>query len=148
MKAHKHNIRFRSVFILILFAWITGSCEVDNLQNDGETASELTGTWSCAEESEIYKSTNMVTTYEITIAANPNDEAGVLISNFYNVNITVEATISGNSLIIPNQTTDDDYIIYGYGTISGNRHTLNLNYVIDDNSGGAADHATAVCTKL
>jgi hypothetical protein len=131
-----------TAFISLLL--ILNSCEVaDNLLNG--TVGELEGDWSCNETSEIFKSTSSV--YTVTISADPDNLNGVIIDNFYDVNISVKATVSGRSFVISNQNAQDGYTVYGSGTINANNDEITLNYVVNDGS-TQDDHVSAVYTKL
>lgn len=126
------------------------SCEVaDDLLGSVEDLEKLEGTWSVDEESEYYKSTaSAMSVYTVSITVDPDNTSGVIIDNFYGVGISVRANVSGRSIIIPNQNTDDDYTVYGSGTINSSYSTISFDYVVDDNSGGAPDNVTAEFTKV
>jgi hypothetical protein len=127
---------FFTLAITVLFA----ACELDDPFDPNNTIDELTGDWTCFEESSLLGSTS----YNVIISPDPLNLSGIQMDGFYDLNGMVDAIVSGNSLTIPEQTTPDNYTISGSGTISGNRNTINLQYAVDDNSGGPVDNCTAV----
>ena len=148
------TMRMKTVFTMrnvktsLLAAFVIvglNSCEVaDDLLGGNETVNAIQGDWTVDETSEIFKSTLDV--YSVTISPDADNLNGVIIDNFYNVGISVKATVSGNSLTIPNQNAEDGYTVYGSGTISGNRQEINMSYTVDDGS-GQEDNCTALFTK-
>lgn len=140
MKTQVQHFPFRALFLTFALIFTAISCELDDPFDQGDTIDELTGNWTCAESSSQLGNT----TYTVTISSDPMNINGILIENFYGINSTVEAVVSGSILTIPDQTTPDNYTIFGSGTISGNRNTINLQYTVDDNSGGPVDNCTAV----
>lgn len=136
----KHFLLSQSRILILTFAlvFIAISCEVDDPFDQSGTIDELTGDWTCYEQSSILGNT----TYTVTISPDPMNVNGILIDNFYGINAAVEAVVSGSILTIPDQTTPDNYTISGSGTISGNKNTINLQYTIEDD--GGTDNCTAV----
>ena len=121
------------------------SCELaDELTGPAATIAKLEGEWTCDETSEIYKSTAEV--YAVTISADADNPSGVIIDNFYGLNVAVKANISGMTLTIPNQNAEGGFTVSGSGSISSNYEKINLNYTVDDGS-DVIDHVTAVYTK-
>ncbi len=149
MKTMYHNLKALKTIILVTAIFLlTVSCEVDDLIGNGVIA-EIEGEWDVDEESEIFgKSAKKSTlgTYVVYISADPDNSNGIIIDNFYNVGISVKANVGGNSITIPNQNAEDGYSVYGSGTISGNRNTINLSYTVNDGS-TQDDHCTAVYTR-
>lgn len=150
----RNSILYRRSFIagfvaLVALLMVT-SCEVaDDLLGSGENLEKIEGTWSVEEESEYYKSTaSSMSVYTVSISLDPSNTSGIIIDNFYGVGISVRANVSGRSIIIPNQNTDDDYTVYGSGTINSSYNSITLDYEVDDNSGGAPDNVTAEFTKI
>lgn len=146
MKTNLNNLKTLQVLIIFSsLAFTAGSCEVADDLLDNGAVTQLEGEWSVDESSEVFdKSTLSV--YTVTISADPDKVNGVIIDNFYNVGISVRATVSGNSLTIPNQDAEDGYSVYGSGTISGNSSEINMNYTVNDGS-AQDDNCTAVFTK-
>lgn len=110
----------------VVFAAFFVSCEVanDNLP-DEEIATKIVGSWKVAEQ----PSGN-----NYTISVNSNGSVSVTISNFYNVDIAVKATVSEGSLIIPTQVVGG-YTFKGTGVFSNSYNSITLNYTADDGSG-------------
>lgn len=140
------TMKIAKISLLAAFVFFgLNSCEVaDDILGGNETVTAIQGDWTVDETSEIFKSTLDV--YTVSISPDPDNINGVIIDNFYNVGISVKATVSGNSLTIPNQNAEDGYIVYGSGTISGNMQEMNMSYSVDDGS-GQEDNCTAVFTK-
>ncbi|MBI1266481.1 MAG: hypothetical protein GC193_03515 [Cryomorphaceae bacterium] len=106
-----------------------------------ETRSKFLGSYSV---SESCSSGNY--TFNLTITTSSTGVRNVIINNFYDFGISVSATISGNSLTIPNQTVSSGgaaYTISGSGQITGN--ILTLTYTIA--AGAESDSCTSICTK-
>lgn len=140
MKKQLRAFNRRRLFFTIIITALFAACEIDDPFDPNDTIDALTGNWTCFEQSSILGPTS----YSVTISPDPLNVSGIQINGFYDVNGAVEAIVSGNSLTIPEQTTSDNYTISGSGTISGNRNTINLQYTVDDNSGGPIDNCTAV----
>lgn len=135
------------VCILMLFSTlvIIQSCEIaDELTGGAATVAKIEGEWTCDEQSEIYKATAEV--YSVTLSPDADNSSGVIIDNFYGLQASAKASVSGMSLIISDQTIEGGFSVSGSGTISSNYREINLNYTVDDGS-GVVDHVTAVYTK-
>ena len=131
-----------AIFLLIL---TLASCELaQELTGSAATVAKLEGEWTCDEQSEIFKATAEI--YTVTISADADNPSGVIIDNFYGLNVPAKATVSGMGLIISNQTIGDGFAISGSGTISSDYKEINFTYTVDDGS-GTSDHCTAVYTK-
>jgi hypothetical protein len=131
-----------AILVPLLFIW---SCEtIDTLTGGAATVAKLEGDWTCDEQSEIFKATSEV--YTVTLSADADNNSGVIIDNFYGLNASAKANVSGMSLIIPNQNVEGGFSVSGSGTISSNFEKIDLNYTVDDGS-GTVDHVTAVYTK-
>ncbi len=135
----------RLVNIMLGVLLVMNSCDVaDDLLGGNPAVAKLEGEWTCDETSEIFKSTSSV--YAVTISADPDNDNGIIIDNFYGINAAVYATISGMSLNIESQTAEGGYTISGSGIIASNYQEINWTYIVDDGS-GVVDHVTAVYTK-
>jgi len=135
--------------LIILFGFIIiYSCElIDDNPATGDVRERIEGQWKCDENSQIYKSTELV--YWVYIDPDPGDTIKVIISNFYNLgfDIYVYAKINSLNLSISQQTTKDGYkILSGSGNISSNYKEINWSYRVDDGS-GEIDNVTATYTK-
>jgi hypothetical protein len=130
--------RLLGLTILLVSIVLINSCEVaDDLING--RAGELEDDWACSEDSEIVGHTN----YTVYITAESAN--GILIDNFFDVGITVKATIVGNSINIPTQVVEG-FTINGSGSVNNGNDEINLSYTVND-SGGAPDNVIAVYTR-
>ena len=137
----------RKLFLLVFIIPLLSaySCEtIDTLTGGAATVAKLEGEWTVDEQSEIFKATSEV--YIVTLSANADNASGVIIDNFYGLNASAKANVTGMSLIIPNQNVEGGFSVSGSGTISSNFEKINLSYTVDDGS-GTVDHVTAVYTK-
>lgn len=80
--------------------------------------------------------------YTLTIADVSGTDDVVTITNLWDWEETMNATISGSSITIPSQLSDD-FTFSGSGELSGN--TLVITYMVDDNSG--VENCVATATK-
>lgn len=106
-----------------------------------ETRAKFLGTYNVSESCE---SGNY--TFSLTVTTSSTGVRNVIINNFYDIGIAVNATVSGNSLNIPNQTVTSGgtaLTISGSGQITGN--ILTMTYTIS--AGADSDTCTATCTK-
>ena len=137
--------RWRVAASLILITLTLASCELaEELTGGAATVAKIEGEWTCDEQSEIYKSTAEI--FTVVISADPDNPSGIIIDNFYGLNVPAKATVSGMGLIISNQTLEGGFAVSGSGTISSDYKEINLSYTVDDGS-GTSDHCTAVLTK-
>ncbi len=86
--------------------------------------------------------------YTITIAEASANTVSVTLSNFADYNVTVNGTVSGNTLSIASQIVDvtgDAYTFAGSGTLNAEGTTLTINYTATFN--GTTDVCVATCTK-
>jgi hypothetical protein len=142
LQATGRNLLLLAFTIPFLFTW---SCEtIDTLTGSAATVAKLEGEWTCDEQSEVFKAT--AETYTVTLSADADNNSGVIIDNFYGLNASAKANISGMSFIIPNQNVEGGFSVSGSGTISSNFEKITLSYNVDDGS-GTVDHCTAVYTK-
>jgi hypothetical protein len=146
MKQYLHIVTrklFLPAFIIpLLFAY---SCEtIDTLTGSAATIAKLEGEWTCDEQSEVFKAT--AETYAVTLSADADNNSGLIIDNFYGLNTSAKANVSGMSITIPDQNVEGGFSVSGSGTISSGYGKINLTYTVDDGS-GTVDHVTAVYTK-
>ena len=109
----------------------------------GDVISALEDNWRVEEESQIFSKS----TYIVEIERHPTDSTSVYVDNFYNVDATVQVTVSNRKLSIPDQLMEGGYRVYGSGTVSVNHQSISWQYTVDDGS-GQADNVTAVYTRL
>ncbi|MBA3899939.1 MAG: hypothetical protein H0X62_06975 [Bacteroidetes bacterium] len=126
-----------AALIVGCMAFLT-SCEPEEPEPPGGNNNEnITGTWSCAETSQEYGTSN----YEVIISNSPSSSSQVRIQNFYQLKgAFVNVSVSGSSLTIPKQTVQSIEFA-GTGTIV-NSNRINLSYTADD-GGGVIDQVTA-----
>jgi hypothetical protein len=142
LQATGRKLALLAFIIPFLFTW---SCEtIDTLTGSAATVAKLEGDWTCDEQSEVFKAT--AETYTVTLSADADNNAGVIIDNFYGLNASAKANVSGMNFIIPNQNVEGGFSVSGSGTISSNYEKITLSYNVDDGS-GTVDHCTAVYTK-
>lgn len=137
----------RKLFLLVFIIpfLFTYSCDtIDTLTGSAATVAKLEGEWTCDEQSEVLKATSEV--YTVTLSADADNESGMIIDNFYGLNASAKANVSGMSFIIPNQNVEGGFSVSGSGTISSNFEKITLSYNVNDGS-DVLDHCTAVYTK-
>jgi hypothetical protein len=125
-----------------LLAFIVFSTFVSCTPEDNDepiTADDLTGKWSCNEQSQFGN-----TTYEVEITKSGSSQ--IRISNFYQLgnSFLLALTISGQDLNIPQQTLSN-IIFTGQGTIL-NRNRINLSFAADD-GGGVIDNGSVSLSR-
>lgn len=126
---------------LALISVLISSCEDPlNTSSDSEIAQQLEGQWKCDETSTYYKSSGFKGTdriYYVNIFQNGIDSTIVQIENFYELgtNVVARAEVSGNNIILKNETLDGGFSVRGSGTISSNLRTITWIYYVDDGSG-------------
>jgi hypothetical protein len=128
---------------LFIISLSLSSCDevLDLLSDDPRDA--FVGTWGVSENNSL-KSTEF---YTVTIEKSSGDSTLVFISNFYAIgnNTNVEATVSGGTITVPNQTVEG-FTIQGSGDISINDNGIDWNYTVNHNN-GFIDYVTATYTK-
>ena len=85
-------------------------------------------------------------TFSMSVTSSSTGVSNIIINNFYDIGISVSASITGNSVTIPNQTINDQgvaFTVSGSGQLSGNILTLTYNI----SAGADSDSCTAPCTK-
>lgn len=126
---------------LALISVLISSCEDPlNTSSDSEIAQQLEGQWKCDETSTYYKSSGFKGTdriYYVNIFQSGIDSTIVQIENFYELgtNVVARAEVSGNNIILKNETLDGGFSVRGSGTISSNLRTITWIYYVDDGSG-------------
>lgn len=134
MKTQK-NIIMAS--LILLFA----GCEEFG---DMTVAERLEGRWEVLEDTNIK---NAEDSYEVDIEISPIDSNRILIDNFFQLNASVYADISGMTLIVPTQEVGNGFTVRGSATISFAYDRLDWEYDVDDGSGVWMSQ-TAVFTKV
>lgn len=124
---------------------MTASCEdlLTDPGTDGDVISSLEDTWHVEEVSQAFGNHP----YVVEIMRHASDSARIYVDNFYNVDATVEAVVSGHNLSIPQQQIEGGYTVTGSGTVSPDLKKINWQYGVDDGS-GQVDECTAVYTRF
>ena len=127
--------------LLIVFGlfFISSSCDIIIIEPQYDERELFVGRYDIEEYSATY---DYSTVYPISISKSSHHYDEVLISNFYDVNITVYAWVDGNKLSIPLQEVNL-YEIEGTGTLRNNE--IHFQYTVRDlYSGGITDFCQAV----
>jgi hypothetical protein len=130
------NIFTVSKILMCVFLVVISSCE--DLDEALSGRDKICDTWKCSE--------NQSNPFLVEIEADATNINGVKIYNFNLLgnDIYVNATVSGMSISIPQQT-QDGFKISGSGTIKSGYEEISLNYTVND--GGGSDIFTAKLTK-
>lgn len=94
-------------------------------KTDLDDRSRFTGRYSVEEYSYPLQSTIF---YDVRIYKAEHNEEDIVISNFYNANISVAAHIAGSRIIIPLQEIGI-FDVEGFGVLS-ERNVINLTYYV------------------
>jgi hypothetical protein len=140
-------MKLKKIYIFIILAGLI-STECEDVLNSGNSTSivqQLEGIWKCDENSTIFKSTKDI--YSVYISPSNVDSTEIFIENFYALGNDTEAlaTVSGNSISLPQQTLPGGYVVRGNGTISSNLKEISWKYYVDDGS-GQVDEVNATYT--
>jgi hypothetical protein len=117
------------VFLLVAVA-AYNACSKDN----PDTRDQFVATFSVTETWPENNKTITKPTFSMSVEKSSQESGKVLLNNFanYGAGITVEATISGNSITIPQQTLSNLIVVNGAGSLSGS--TLTFTYTESINS--------------
>jgi len=127
------KLLFSTKLLILLFA---GALFVSGCSEDEPDRDKFLGAYSVVETCGSGNDS-----YEIAIISSGTDESAVIVQNLYNAGAQISASVSGNNISIPNQTTGG--ITYtGSGTISGNILTLNFTVSAGTNSDNCNADAT------
>ncbi len=127
------------LLIALAIPLILNSCKKD----EESARDKFIGTWHVTENWAWPGEDTNTEVYDITITASSTNANVILISNFANVGVTVEANVVGNTMNIPTQSVSFEgslISVSGSGNISGT--TLTFSYSV---SGGWS--GTCNCTK-
>lgn len=143
----RNNRKYRLFTLVVLITLFTGGCEdlLTDLGNDN-IREKITGSWLCDESDGYLKSVEE--TYNVEIFLDPDDSTKVLIFNFFNLDpdISAEAILSGNRLILPGQILEGGFTISGSGSIAKSNTQIDWEYSVNDGSGQDYE-LTAIYTK-
>ena len=125
------------MLVTILSLTLFSSCKKDVDDRDA-----FIGTWNVMENWSNPYGGSGTDNYTINISKSSSTSNGIIITSLGGVyyNFTINATVSGSSVTIPNQTINsggDLYNVSGSGTISGS--TMNFTYYV-------LDGWTGICT--
>lgn len=118
----------KKLLVLIGLALLAASCDIDIVEPQYDPASRVTGRYWVEEYSRTF---DMYTEFEIRVYQ--NGYGNVVITNFYGVDIDVNAQVRGNTIYIPYQVRDG-YEIEGSATFSYGE--LRFNYTVRDTYDG------------
>ena len=128
--------KFIHVCLVVIIMLIAVGCEelLTELGND-DLGEKLTGSWLCDESEGYLKSVEEI--YHVEIFLDPDDSTKILIFNFFNLDpdISAEAILSVNRLILPVQTLEGGFTISGSGTIAKSNTQIDWEYSVNDGSG-------------
>ena len=102
------------------------------------------GTWNVNETWTISGWGSGTDNYTITISKSSTADNGIIVSSFGDIDVTINATVSGSSVTIPSQTVyyDGDAVnVSGSGSLSGSTLIYNYNII-------GLWFATCTATKL
>lgn len=128
--------KYSPIFILFLTIFFAACVDDNTVDPDDDARDKFVRNWNCKELCE-----GQITYYNSNITKEPNNTSQVLIYNLYSLgtNTFAKATVSGNSITIPQQTIDV-FSVSGSGTFTGNK--IEFNYVVNDGSGNTSVAAT------
>jgi hypothetical protein len=131
--------QFTLFFALILIIAIPSCTPEDDIYPDTDSREDFIGEWTVSDACSKQ-------TYRSTISLDSENSSQVLIENFANLNITVNAVVAGNSIYLSDeQTLQSIYLVSGNGILSKNLITWEKhNY----ETTGDAFSCTAIYTKL
>lgn len=128
--------KFIHVCLVVIIMLIAVGCEelLTELGND-DLGEKLTGSWLCDESEGYLKSVEEI--YHVELFLDPDDSTKILIFNFFNLDpdISAEAILSVNRLILPVQTLEGGFTISGSGTIAKSNTQIDWEYSVNDGSG-------------
>lgn len=133
--------------LIISLSLLFVSCDDINDILNTDARGAYTGMWDVVEKSETFNTLN----YEVEFFATSSDSSILNIANFFALGTwaEVEAELDDNLLVIPLQTVEG-FKIYGQGSISANKKTINFSYTVEEVATTKAVHSevvTAVYTK-
>lgn len=132
------RIKWLLFLLFVSFVSFFSSCNPDeDILSDGDARDNYLGTWL------VQESGKGKLTYEVDIAADPDNSAQVLLSNFYNYGIKPYALVTATTITLPSQSFSKSLQVYGSGTLSGSKITWTY-YV---NNGADLDTIHSVYTK-
>jgi hypothetical protein len=139
--------KLRFAGVLILFAFLTNSCEDLIGPDTGNDRDNLVDTWKVTEESRPLKSEQGA--YWVEIEKHPDKQNVVLIYFFHGLgdDVFAEASLSGSILTLGSQVLQGGWTVQGSGEIQKSWNEINWSYTADDGS-GIIDQVTAVYTRI
>lgn len=136
------------LFIIVLSSVMYSCKPEEDTPDTGDPRDKLEGSWLC-DESATPVTKELLEFYHVYIDKDPNDTIGILINNFHDLGSESEydarAKINGTSIQITYQILGEYIVEEGYGTISGNYSTINMQYIID--VGDEVNNVTVLYTK-
>lgn len=109
------------------------------------TQAKYLGSWAA---SESYGTSGGTLAYTATIVAGTGSNLSIVIGNFSDLGLNVTASISGNTITIPNQAFATGYTVSGSGTYTaGTPNTISINYTTVKTSNNATVNYSGTWTK-
>lgn len=137
------KLKFKFIIMSIILVQLF-SCAPDDDTNptSNDIRDKIATTWKCQENSTSFGQQNYYVEIIKDTLANK-----IYIDNFFNLGLgkKVHATVSGQNIIINNQTIDG-YLFNGNGVIAGNYNSINWTYTFDEGNG--PEQVTALYTKM
>ena len=136
---------YRLGIILLGCVLLISSCKTDDDDPLTATRDDYIGLWQCDEFGNNQQPTG---TYQVEIIKHNTDNSKVLIDNFNQLGIGIQAiaTIDNTSITIAQQIVDNN-VVSGSGYITNNLTSIEFLYYVDDGS-GQIENITATYTKL
>lgn len=128
-------------YFIVLASVVFSACEIIVVDPNYDRRQRVLGNYDVTEYSETYNRT-----YYYGFRIDPSYESdGVVISNFYDVDISVYAYVDYNKLTIPSQVVEG-FEVQGVGTIRGDKITLSY-HVTDLYKHSYTDFCVATARK-
>jgi hypothetical protein len=145
IKFHIHLLKIPG--ILVVLAFLAGSCEDLFGPDTGDDRDKLVDTWKVTEQSNPLKSEQGA--YWVEIEKHPDNQNMVRIYFFHGLgdDVYAEASLGGSTLTLASQVLQGGWTIQGSGEIQKSWNEIHWIYTADDGS-GVLEQVTAVYTRI
>lgn len=137
-------MKYTYIFIVFAFIMMLVACDpVDQGTEDVITTADLAGNWTCYEKSDL----NGNSTFPVKLFVDSTRSGGMRIDNLYHSGVgqTVDITVSGRTIYIPNQEFCDNlFSVNGDGSIISDNKIDLIFYV---NTGPDLDTVNATLSR-